>query len=310
MTTYVASRRASDGSASSRSFDESLSLARALERLRGVQPNRENIMSNSGILREKRAIVFGGGGSIGSAVAKEFAAEGAEVFVAGRNRANVEDVAKQIKAAGGRAHAGVVDATEARAVDRYLDEVAGGGAIDVVFNAIGPRIQEYGNTKGAVELTPDQFMVPLETVVKAAFVGARAAARHMIKQRSGVILFVTGSPAKPHGPGTTAIGAAFGAVENLTKSLAHELSPAGVRVVCVRGAAMSDSRTILETADAIARGMNSTRDQALAMLANSTLLKTSPQVADTARVAAFAASERARMMTASIINSSAGAVID
>jgi hypothetical protein len=73
---------------------------------------------------------------------------------------------------------------------------------------------------------------------------------------------------------------------------------------------MPDSRTIRDTADAIARGMNGTRDQVLGMLANNTLLKVSPQVADTARVAAFAASDRARMMTGAVINSSAGAVID
>jgi hypothetical protein len=53
---------------------------------------------------------------------------------------------------------------------------------------------EYGNTKRATDLTIDEFMLPLTTVVKSQFIAARSAARHMIEQRSGVILFLTGSP--------------------------------------------------------------------------------------------------------------------
>ena len=52
-------------------------------------------MSNTQILRGKLAVVFGAGGSIGSAVAREFAAEGPEVFLAGRTRSNVEEVTKE-----------------------------------------------------------------------------------------------------------------------------------------------------------------------------------------------------------------------
>jgi NAD(P)-dependent dehydrogenase (short-subunit alcohol dehydrogenase family) len=59
--------------------------------------------TGSRILREKNAIVFGTGGSIGAAVAKEFVAEGAEVFLAGRTQSRVEDVTKHVRAAGGRA---------------------------------------------------------------------------------------------------------------------------------------------------------------------------------------------------------------
>jgi len=57
---------------------------------------------NSTILKGKHAVVFGAGGSIGSAVAKEFAAEGAEVFLSGRRKSSVEVVAKEIVAKGGR----------------------------------------------------------------------------------------------------------------------------------------------------------------------------------------------------------------
>ena len=91
-----------------------------------------------------------------------------------------------------------------RAVNAYLDAVAGDtGRIDVVFNAIGPRIQEYGGGRPAVDLSVAEFMVPLTTVVRSQFITAMATARHMQQQGSGVLLFVTGSPGRPHTEGAT-----------------------------------------------------------------------------------------------------------
>jgi 3-oxoacyl-[acyl-carrier protein] reductase len=198
-------------------------------------------MNKSQILERKRA---GAGGSIGAAVAKEFAAEGAEVFLAGRTQANVEGVVKQIMADGGCAHAAVTDAVDDVAVDGYIDGVARQtGRIDILFNAIGPLATEYGNGKNAVDLTVEEYMVPL-TIVKSQFITARAAARQMVKQRSGAIIFLTGSPARGHVEGATAIGAAFGAIESFMENLAVEIGPVGVRAVCLRTTANTDSRTI------------------------------------------------------------------
>jgi NAD(P)-dependent dehydrogenase (short-subunit alcohol dehydrogenase family) len=268
-------------------------------------------MSTSLLLQGKCAVVFGGGGSIGAAVAKEFASQGAEVFLAGRTTTSVEAVAKQIEADGGRAHADVIDALDSAAVDEYCHSVVQQtGSLDVEFNATGPRVSEYANGKPIGSLPVDEFMVPVNTVLKANFITASAAARHMLKQGSGVIIFLTGSPAQPHTPGSAAIGAAFGAIENLTRHMAIDLSPAGVRVVCVRTAANPDSRTIQDLTDEMAKIMNITSDQARANLADSTLLKVSPRTTDTARAAALVASDLARMMTGTVLNASAGVVPD
>src|SRR5215471_12853104 len=146
------------------------------------------------MLENKCAVVFGAGGSIGAAVAREFAAEGARVFLAGRTKASLEAVAEQITAAGGEAQTTVVDALDDAAVDRYLDNVAKQvGRIDILVDLTGPLASEYGNGKVAVELPVDEFMAPLEKIVRSRFITARAAARHMIEQKSGVIIFVTGS---------------------------------------------------------------------------------------------------------------------
>jgi 3-oxoacyl-[acyl-carrier protein] reductase len=214
---------------------------------------KEDQMNNASILQRKLAIVFGGGGSIGSAVAKEFATEGAEVFLSGRSKSSVEAVAKEIAAKGGRAHADAIDTLDDASVNQYIDGIVKQtGKIDIILDAAGPLAREYGNGKLAVDLPIEEFIVPLTTMVRSRFITARAAARHMVKQRSGVIIFVTGSPARPHVPGATAIGAAFGAIENLTANLAFEVSPFGVRVVCVRTLANVDSTSIQDTMEFLA----------------------------------------------------------
>ena len=155
-------------------------------------------MNNSAILRGKIGVVFGARGSIGAAVAKEFAAAGAEVFLSGRIQSNVEALAKQIKTEGGCVHAAAVDALDDKAVNEYRDRIVEQtGRADIVFNATGPLTKEYGNGKKRWDLTIEEFMVPARTILKSQFITARASARHMLRQHSGVIIFLTGSPAWP-----------------------------------------------------------------------------------------------------------------
>jgi len=275
------------------------------------QMRRVISVNGSSILREKRAIVFGAGGSIGAAVDKEFAAEGAEVFLAGRTKSNIEHVTKQITENGGRAHMTVIDALDDAAVEKYVDDIVKqAGRIDTVFNAVGPLVTEYGNGKHAVDLTLQEFMVPLTTVVKSQFITARAAARQMVKQRSGVIIFVTGSPARGHVDGATAIGAAFGAIETFMENLAVEVGPAGARAVGLRTTANTDSRSIQQTMDFIAGASDVSKEQIVARIANFNFLKVPARVSDTAKAAVFLASDRARMMTGTVLNSTAGAALD
>lgn len=262
-------------------------------------------------LSGKSAVVFGAGGSIGSAVARELATRGAGVFVSGRTLAKVEAVAEQIKAAGGRAYATQVDAEDDAAVNRYLDEVAEqAGRVDIVFNAIGPRTGDYDNGVLAIDLDVERFMVPLMTVMRSQFITARAAARRMSVERSGVIIFLTGSPARPHVPGATAIGAAFGAIENFMANLAFELGPVGVRSVCLRTTANTDSTTIQDVMDRMAQQMGGAREEMSKMIASYNVLKIPALVEDSAKGVAFLASDDARMLTCTVVNASAAAALD
>ena len=266
---------------------------------------------NARVLQDKNAVIFGAGGSIGAAVAKAFAEEGARVFLAGRTKVSLEGVAKQITGSGGEAQTTMVDVLDDPGVNQYLDGIVSQvGAIDIVLDAAGPLAREYGNGMSAANLSVEEFMVPLVTIVRSRFITARAAARHMVKQHSGVIIFVTGSPARAHIPGVTAIGAAFGAIENLTENLAFEVGPSGVRVVCLRTLANVDSRSIQDTIELRSPKRNITKDQAIAQIAQSSLLKVSATVRDTANAAVLIASDRARMLTGTVVNATAGAALD
>jgi NAD(P)-dependent dehydrogenase (short-subunit alcohol dehydrogenase family) len=264
-------------------------------------------MNNSRLLYGKRALVFGAGGSVGAAVASEFAAEGAEVYLCGRNAKGIEAVKRSITDKGGSARTAVVDALDGAAVQKCVDEIARtAGSIDIEFNAVAPRAEEYGGGKPAVEVTIDEYMVALSTMVRSPIITALAAARHMMKQRSGVIIGVTGSTARGHVVGGTSIGVAFGALETFLENLAFELGPEGVRTVCLRVTANADSNAIRS----VAHNSNLTDEQMAAMLASLNFLKTPMKVVETAKAAALIASDRFRHLTGTVVNSSAGAGLD
>jgi NAD(P)-dependent dehydrogenase (short-subunit alcohol dehydrogenase family) len=262
------------------------------------------------LLAHKRAVIFGAAGAVGTAVAKEFAAQGATVYLSGRALDAVEQVAEAIRRDGGSAHAAWVDALDEEAVQAYLDRVAHeAGSIDIVLNVTGPKAKDFGNGTPTLELPRWQFLLPLHTLVPSQFYTARAAARHMVRQRSGVILLITAVPARgvPH---AIAIGTAFGAMEALLRCLAADLGPAGVRVVGIRSGPMVGTSTIEQSFENLAQTLGLSQAQVASMAEQGALLKTAPTVADTARVAAFLASDGARTLTGAIINASSGRVMD
>jgi len=85
------------------------------------------------LLQNKRAVIYGGGGAIGSAVARAFAREGAKVFLA-----RLDEVAREISAAGGMVEIAEVDALDEKAIETHADAMAAkAGGIDIALNAVG-----------------------------------------------------------------------------------------------------------------------------------------------------------------------------
>lgn len=253
------------------------------------------------LLDNKSAVVYGGGGSIGGAVARAFAREGARVFLAGRTRATLEEVAEAIRATGGAAETAEIDALDEQAVDRHADAVAAeAGGIDISFNLI-----THPHTHGTplAEMAVDDFLAPLETAARTTFLTARAAARHMIPRRSGVIL-AFGGPGDRSGPmrdyylGGTQV--AFDAIETIRRQLATELGPHRIRVVTLASGGVPES---------IPEGFDG-REEIVEMIEGQTLLGRAATLEDVGNAAVFAASDWARTMTATIVNVSCGALID
>lgn len=138
------------------------------------------------MLQNKNAVIYGAGGSLGGAVARAFASEGANVFLSGRNRATVKEVADSIVSSGGNAEVAEVDAVNEKAVKNYVDKVVReAGSIDISFNAIG--LQDTQNIP-LVEMNLADFLRPITIAMQTQFLTATAAGRVMMKQGSGVIL--------------------------------------------------------------------------------------------------------------------------
>jgi 3-oxoacyl-[acyl-carrier protein] reductase len=261
------------------------------------------------LLTSKNAIVYGGGGSIGSAVARAFAREGAKVFLAGRTLATLDRVAEDISAAGGEADIAQVDALDDKAVDEHADAVAEeAGSIDVSFNAIG-----HGDIHGTriVEMSYDDFAAPIMTAMRSQFLTARAAARHMAKRGSGVILAITATTARhaiPHVGGTAVT---FDAIESFCRQLASELGPEGIRVAWLQttGIPQPPSSAGVTFPDYGTGSGGMSFDELVAWLEAKTMLNRLTTLDELADAAAFMASDRASAMTASGANLTCGAVL-
>ena len=246
------------------------------------------------MLTGKHAIVYGAAGPIGSAVAKSFAAEGAIVHLAGRTQKTLDQVADEIRAAGGQAETGVVDALDEKSVDELAERV---GRIDISFNLIG-HTQFFGTP--LVEMSLEDFELPVATALRTFYLTSRAAARQMITQGSGVILTFGGYGDPMANLGGFQVG--FGAVEALRRSLACELGPHGIRVLTLQTAGIPESNPDTYPED-FRRALE--RDTAAR-----TMLKRAATLSDVGAVAVFAASDQARAMTGTALNLTVGAVVN
>jgi NAD(P)-dependent dehydrogenase (short-subunit alcohol dehydrogenase family) len=287
------------------------------------------------LLDAKTAIVYGAGGAIGSAVARAYAREGAEVHLAGRTRSTLEEVAQRIRHDGGAAHVAEVDVLDRAAVARHADGVAAGGGIDICFNATS-----NDDVQGTplLEMPFEEFLRPVTKAVTAHFNVAVAVGRHMTRRGRGVILVMAGGrEAIPRLGGSHV---AWAALAGLCRQLAAEFGPYGVRVSWLLspgspgydhdgrpdgvGAAPGSASgaapgtapgAALGAAPGSAPGAASGAAPGAAESAGAPgtvglLTGHLPSYGEVANVAVFAASDWARTITASEINFTGGAVVD
>jgi NAD(P)-dependent dehydrogenase (short-subunit alcohol dehydrogenase family) len=262
------------------------------------------------MLKNKVAVIYGAGGAIGGAIARSFASEGAHVFLTGRKLAPLEAVAEEILAAGGSAEAAEVDALDEHAVDKQLQSVIdNAGRVDISLNAVGiPNAKILGVP--LAELQVEHFSLPITTLVTSYFLTARLAARHMVLNKSGVIMTITATHSRTGIPLVGGYGPAQAAKDALTRDLSAELAPHGIRVVGLRPYAMPETPTIKDAFEPRAKAAGMTWEQWQEMLASTTHTRRLMTLEEMVNVAVFMASDKASGMTGTNVNLTMGRLDD
>jgi 7-alpha-hydroxysteroid dehydrogenase len=260
------------------------------------------------LLKDRTAIVYGGSGAVGGAVAKAFPREGARVFLAARNRDRLESVANEIRAAGGKADVAPVDATDHDAVEAHLRAIAAiAGPVKIMFNAVG-----LDDTQGAmlVDTSRDKFIAPVITAMKTWFSTGTACARHMAANGGGVIVGISANAAKDAYIVMGGFGVATGAIEHFIRHLAVENGPHGVRCVCVRSPGSPDAPGVREAFKLHAKAEGITLEEFEIKAGAGVPLRRLTPLAQIADTAVLAASDYAGAMTATVFNATGGAQMD
>lgn len=264
-------------------------------------------------LEDKVALIHGGGGAIGSAVARAMARDGARVVLAGRSRARLEAAAALLAEDGARAEVAVLDALDEHHVEEVTAAVASRhGRLDITLNAVG-----FAHVQGTplLELGYEEYARPLYAYTRCNFLTARAAARHMVARADGVIFTLSTPGSRMAAGGFMGYGAACAAIEAMTRHLAGELGPQGVRAICLRSDAIPQAMDRgSHTAELFERvALRDGRD-ARSLLAErartATLLGRLPELDDLAGLAATLAGRRGAAVTAAVINLTCGSVVD
>lgn len=263
-------------------------------------------------LNGKIAVIFGGSGAIGSAVAHALAQQGATVCLAARNTEKLNRIADEIRAAGGTAQTLAVDVQDDASTQEHIARLAQQtGGFDIVINATG-FMHQQGKRLEALSLA--EFRQGIDPFLTAQFTISRAVTPHMGGDRAGTLISIVAPAGAMAIPGHLGHIVGCAGMEAFTRALASELGPRNIRVLCVRSHAISDAVQAGSYTGAIfgpkAQAMGLSVEQWLGGAAQGTMLKRLPTLAQVAGVIAFLASEEAGAMTATVVNLTAGVTLD
>ena len=260
-------------------------------------------------LEDKVAIVYGDG-SIGSAMARSFASEGAKVFLTGRTINKLMAVSEEILTNGGFIETAKVDALNEKEVDEHLNDViAKAGRIDISFNAVG-LTQNNAHDIPLIELSLEDFFRPITIYTRSHFITARSAARHMVKQGFGVILMHTPNASHISPPFVGGLVPAWAAIEALGRSLSVECGPKGVRTVCLLTTSIPETPLINEVWNRRARSHGITFEQIQETIEGMTHRKRLTTLKELTDAAVFVASDEGSAITGTIFNLTAGMIVN
>ncbi|HMD30656.1 MAG TPA: SDR family NAD(P)-dependent oxidoreductase [Candidatus Acidoferrales bacterium] len=255
------------------------------------------------LLKDQRAIVTGGGRGIGRAIALRFAREGAAVLVAARTAAEVDAVAGEIRAAGGRAASICADVSLPAGCETiYRAAVEHFGGVDLLVNNAGM----LGPVAPVEGISPEEWDAVLAANLKSAFLMARLVLPGMLERRQGVILNISSVAAKMAFGLNSAYAASKAGLVALTRTLAAETGTRGVRVNALCPGPVPETQMSREIGEGLSRAFGVPPSEILEGAKKGILQGRAQTAEEIAAAALFLCSEQASAITGQALNVDGG----
>jgi len=253
-------------------------------------------------LKDKVAIVTGGGTGIGRAISYAFASEGAAVVLAARTLSRLNEVAEDIKSRGGKAKAIQTDISDEKQVHHIIAQTHKEyGQIDILVNNSGIT----GPTANVVDMDLNEWNKVLAVNLTGAMLCAREVLKTMIVRRSGSIINIGSEGGRSGYPLRSPYCVSKMGIIGLTETLAIEVGEYNIRVNCISPAAVRGER-ITNRLKARAKAMGISYDEAMTRLTNNYSLKRIAEPSEVATAAVFLASDEASAITSHTLVVSCG----
>jgi NAD(P)-dependent dehydrogenase (short-subunit alcohol dehydrogenase family) len=226
------------------------------------------------LLAEKVAVITGGGRGIGRAIALKFSGEGAAVVVAARTKSEIENVAQEIRRAGGRSADVPADVAEEKDCERLIREVVSQfGKVDILVNNAG----EYGPVKPVEEINPAEWDRVVAVHLRGAYLLTRLVLPGMYARGSGVILNIS------------------------------SLSAKGVRVNAICPGPVTETKMSKDLGQTLAERLGVSKEEQLSGFLNTILQGRGQTANEIAAAALFLCSDQASAITGQALNVDGGA---
>src|ERR1700733_10027116 len=174
----------------------------------------------------KTAIITGGASGLGLATAKKFVENNIQTIIIGRNEDSLAEAGKNL---GSLCSYKVFDLNNLKGIPLLVDEIINEcGQVDILVNNAG-----INQKKSFTDVSDEEFQQVILTNLTSVFVLSREVAKTMLPQKSGCIINISSMAAQYGIPYVIAYTASKTAIEGMTKAMAVELSPQGIRVNCV-----------------------------------------------------------------------------
>lgn len=172
---------------------------------------------------KKVAIVTGGGSGLGFAIAEKFTQNGITTIIVGRDEEKLKNAKEKL---GELAYAMSCDVSNLASIPAFVEKVTGQfGQVDILVNNAGINMK-----KDFTEVTDEEFQMVLTTNLTSVFVMSREVVKHMLVRGSGNIINISSMAAQYGLPKVIAYSASKTAIDGLTRAMAVELSPRGIRI--------------------------------------------------------------------------------